>query len=93
MDLTLGYTIYYRMDGTLSPKSSLCILDYIHTYMIHSALLTFGFGFGRNKALHSASVSFSAETTLLFSAPVSVSAEFIKISSGRSLVLIALIFE
>jgi len=41
----------------------------LYTYVIHSALLIFGFnfGFGRNKVLNAASVSFSVETTLLFS--------------------------
>jgi len=41
----------------------------LYTYVIYSALLIFGFGFGGNKLLNSASVSFSAETTLLLSAP------------------------
>jgi len=46
--------------------------------VIHFALLIFHFGFGRNKTLNSASVSFSAETTLLYFGPVLVSDEFIK---------------
>jgi len=39
-------------------------------HVIHSASLIFGFSIGQNKMLNSASVSFSAKTTLLSSAPI-----------------------
>jgi len=66
MDLTLGYTAYYSIDGTLKKPMRFGL----YKYVMHSVLLIFGFGFGfgRNKALNSASVSFSAETILLLSA-------------------------
>jgi len=67
MDLTLGYITYYSIDGTLKQPMRFGLYTYV--IHVHSALLIFGIGFGRNKLLNSASVSFSAETTLLLSAP------------------------